>query len=281
MTRVLLAVYRVRGPLYYGAGATLILSAALLISGAAPGGKPVLRALAIAAVALATACAVASFAVPPLLRQPATLTVHSPVRGRWLALNSPTSKVPSHGVRAYGQAYAIDLLYEPDGVARPQFGGPGMRPPTDYPAFGQPVLAMISGTVVRACGWRRDHRSRSNAVGLMYLVLEGMFRELGGPGFIVGNHVVIRGHDGEYALLAHLQRGSVRVGVGQRVEAGQPIARCGNSGNSTEPHVHAQLMDRVSVWTGQGIPMAFAQVGIGDSSDLADGLPADQEHLIA
>lgn len=208
---------------------------------------------------------------PRLLPAREPVTVTPPVRGRWLGVNSPATKVPSHGIRAYGQAYAIDLVYEPaDGRARPEFGsGPAFRASDEYPAFGEPVLAMIDGVVVKASDWKRDHRARSNYPAMLYLVAEGAIRELGGPGFIVGNHIVIRGDDGVFALVAHLKQGSALVRPGERVTAGQVIAACGNSGNSTEPHVHAQLMDRASPLVGQGIPFAF------------DGhaVPADGEHL--
>ncbi|MBV9095093.1 MAG: M23 family peptidase, partial [Streptosporangiaceae bacterium] len=43
-----------------------------------------------------------------LRREP--VTVRPPVTGRWLAVNSPANRVPSHGVHAYGQGYAIDLV---------------------------------------------------------------------------------------------------------------------------------------------------------------------------
>ncbi|BCK70234.1 hypothetical protein Srufu_041870 [Streptomyces libani subsp. rufus] len=46
----------------------------------------------------------------------------APVTGRWKAQNSPADKVPSHGTRAYGQAYAIDIVAEPASGARPGFG---------------------------------------------------------------------------------------------------------------------------------------------------------------
>src|SRR5690625_3415520 len=115
-----------------------------------------------------------TFLLPRWLPVPPAQIVRSPVRGRWLGMNSPASKVPSHRVRAYGQAYAIDLVHEPEGPARPSFGGAMMRANQEYPAFGQPVFAMLDGTVVAASDWRRDHRARSNWFGFCYLLLEGM-----------------------------------------------------------------------------------------------------------
>jgi hypothetical protein len=58
--------------------------------------------------------------------------VRLPVAVRWVALNSPANRVPSHGSHAYGQTYALDLVHEPPDRPRPSFGsGPGLRPPVD------------------------------------------------------------------------------------------------------------------------------------------------------
>lgn len=75
---------------------------------------------------------------------------------------------------------------------------------------------------------------------------------------MAGNHVVIAiGSDGPFVLLAHLQRGSVRVQQGQPVSAGVPVALCGNSGNSTEPHLHLQVIDFMDWTRARGVPFAF------------------------
>ena len=280
MKRVLLALYRVRGPVYYVAGAILI---ANLIFGqllAQESLRQIRTVVVFTAVGLLILCVLLGFLVPRWLAVPPVRVVQSPVRGRWMGVNSPATPVPSHGVRMYGQAYAIDLVAEPLETPRPQFGGQMMRASAEYPAFGAPVMAMIDGTVVRATDWRRDHRSRSNSLGLIYLMIEGMIRELGGPGFIIGNHVTIRSEDGVYATIAHLQQGSVAVKVGDRVTACDLIGKCGNSGNSSEPHVHAQLADRASFWTAQGLPLAFADIRLDDALETVDGLPQHGQHML-
>ncbi|UNK70848.1 M23 family metallopeptidase [Microbacterium sp. H1-D42] len=280
MKRLALAAYRIRGLLYLPA--VIVLVAIALTSGISFGdGVRQLRSLvALCAIVVFAITLVLALVGPRLLPTLDAKTVTSPVRGRWQALNSPASNVPSHGIRMYGQTYAIDLIADPLDRPRPVFGeGSAMRHPNDYPAFGEPVFAMIDGVVVRASGWRRDHRSRSTLLAVLYLMVEGAVRELGGPGFILGNHVIIRAADGTHAAIAHLQRHSVSVRVGETVAAGQQIGRCGNSGNSSEPHVHAQLMDRRSLLTAQGIPMAFADIVIDDSPERIDGLPKNGEHL--
>ena len=59
---------------------------------------------------------------------------------------------------------------------------------------------------------------------------------------------------GQYAAYAHLRRGSVLVRPGDRVYRGQIIAECGNSGNTSEPHLHFQLMDRRRPALAAGVP---------------------------
>jgi hypothetical protein len=191
--------------------------------------------------------------------------IGAPVRGRWSALNSPADRVPSHGVQGYGQAYAIDLVYEPEQPPhRPEFAAwwPFARPARAFPGFGQPVHAVAAGTVVRTSGWQRDHWSRNSTLGLVYLIFEGLFRELTGAGRILGNHVVIDLGGGVYAAYAHLKRGSIAVKRGDRVTEGQVIAACGNSGNSSEPHLHFQLMDHAHATIAAGLPMRFHGVEI-------------------
>ncbi|WP_432939353.1 peptidoglycan DD-metalloendopeptidase family protein [Marinactinospora thermotolerans] len=90
----------------------------------------------------------------------------------------------------------------------------------------------------------------------------------GGASGLFGNHVVIDLGDGCYALLAHLRKGSVRVRPGQRVEEGEEIAACGNSGACVEPQVHFQLMDGPRPWRAAGLPFRWAP-------DSVQGVPED------
>lgn len=204
--------------------------------------------------------------------------VGTPVRGRWMAMNSPATRVPSHGLHAYGQTYAIDLAFEPEDRSRPAMGwSPVMRQASDFPGFGQPVVAPADGTVVRVRQRSRDHLSRNSWPALIYLLVEGSLRELTGPGRIVGNHVVIRLDSGEYAVLAHLRHRSIRPHQGDRVRAGEHIAECGNSGNTSEPHVHFQLMDTPYLMFAAGLPFTFSDSVI--EGDDPGRLPANGQRM--
>lgn len=97
-------------------------------------------------------------------------------------------------------------------------------------------------------------------MGLLRYALGQPARARRGAGAIAGNHVVIAvGGTGPFVLLAHLRRGSLLVRVGDRVRVGRQVAACGNSGNSTQPHVHVhvQVTDSIDWPTARGLPMAF------------------------
>ncbi|MEU4272330.1 M23 family metallopeptidase [Streptomyces sp. NPDC026092] len=195
----------------------------------------------------------------------AAIEVDPPVTGRWSALNSPADRTPSHGTHQYGQTYAIDIVEEDERRPRPAFARlwPVARPSEDFPAFGAPLLAVADATVVHAEDRQRDHLSRNSLPAVAYLMLvESAVRVLAGARRVTGNHLVLDLGDGTYAMYAHLKRGSLAVRAGDRVVAGQELARCGNSGNSTEPHVHFQLMDGPDLATARGLPFTWRGVGV-------------------
>ena len=69
-----------------------------------------------------------------------------------------------------------------------------------------------------------------------------------------GNHIILDLGAGRYCMYAHFQPGSIKVKVGERVKRGQVLGLVGNSGNSTEPHLHFQVMDGPSPLGTEGLP---------------------------
>ncbi|MFF5342123.1 M23 family metallopeptidase [Streptomyces althioticus] len=205
-----------------------------------------------------------------------SVEVEPPVTGRWIALNSPADHTPSHHTHAYGQTFAIDVVAEPEPGSRPPFRAlwPVARRNADFPAYGAPLHAVADATVVRATDTARDHLSRGSLPALAYLMLlEANVRDLFGAGRIIGNHVVLDLGDGAYACYAHLRRGSLTVREGDRVHAGQVLAQVGNSGNSTEPHLHFQLMDGPDPDTARGIPFTWRGTGVPRNNEVFE-IPA-------
>ncbi|MFE3068854.1 peptidoglycan DD-metalloendopeptidase family protein [Streptomyces sp. NPDC059247] len=204
-----------------------------------------------------------------------------PVTGRWTALNSPADRTPSHGTHLYGQTYAIDIVAagpsDGAGDGRPAFAAlwPLSRRSEEYPGFGAPLYAVADAVVVHAEDRQRDHRSRTSLPALVYLmVVESLVRSLAGARRVTGNHLVLDLGDGTYAMYAHLRHGSLTVRAGDRVTAGRELARCGNSGNSTEPHVHFQLMDGPDLDTAVGVPFTWHGVGVpanGETFETGEG----------
>ncbi|MBB1056452.1 M23 family metallopeptidase [Dietzia sp. B19] len=185
-----------------------------------------------------------------------------PFRGRWVVRNSPARRVPSHGTDEFGARYAIDFVMVDDG-GRTAPGYPAravLRPEAveSFYAYGQRIHAPVAGTVVAAHDGERDREAGRSQLALIPFALTQLRRVSAGQVGVAGNHVVIAvGPDGPFVVVAHLRAGSVRVRVGDVVDAGDPVGECGSSGNSTQPHVHLQAMDRPDGASARGVPMLF------------------------
>ena len=179
--------------------------------------------------------------------------------------------------------YAIDLVpVDPRGRSAPQRDWRTLlatEPPERFLGFGVPVLAPASGTVVHVHEGEPDHPARRSQLALVPYLLGQAGRLRRGVDALAGNHVVLELATGRgYVALVHLQRGSIRVGEGELVRPGQRLAACGNSGNSTQPHVHLQVMDGADPMTAAGVPMAltqFREYHRGTSRIVESGLPAE------
>lgn len=145
--------------------------------------------------------------------------------------------VPAH--RLYrGTGHGVDL------VALDRWGlrASGLLPvdPRRYEIFGRPVVAPCAGVVIAVVD------------GLPDLPVPQMDRS-----HLAGNHVILRCAEAEI-LLGHFRKGSVRVEVGQRLRSGDAVAEVGNSGNTSEPHLHinAQEPGRVDApFSGEPVPV--------------------------
>ena len=202
-----------------------------------------------------------------------------PFRGRWQARNSPARRVPSHGTHRFGVTYAIDFVAVDDhdrSAPRSWRSVLSVEPPEIFRGFGVPILVPAAGTVVLTHDGEADHVARRSAPAQIPYAFGQVARVRAGAPAVAGNHVVLGlGPKGPYVLLAHLRRGTVRVAPGDTVLVGEAVGECGNSGNSTEPHVHVQVTDSVAWETAVGLPIAFRRpsrtgVWLPDEAEIVD-----------
>ena len=126
--------------------------------------------------------------------------------------------------------------------------------PHRFTGFGRPVLAPATGTVLAVHDGEDDHDAQRGLPSVAYALTQRR-RLAGGWAGLAGNHVVIGVAPGVLVALCHLRRGSVAVTPGQPVAVGALVGRCGNSGNSTEPHLHLQAVDRMDIATATALPI--------------------------
>jgi hypothetical protein len=159
-----------------------------------------------------------------------------PFTGSWTVYWGGRTVDENYHAAYRDQRYAMDLEILRDGVSH---AGDGKRN-EQYYCFHQPVLAPAAAKVLEAADGLPD-----NAPGVM------------DPKHAAGNHVLLDFGNGEYALLAHLSKGTVQVKAGQQVQAGDRLALCGNSGNTSEPHLHFHVQDGPKLFAGDGLPAQF------------------------
>ena len=198
-----------------------------------------------------------------------------PFEGRWLTRNSPADRVPSHGTTLFATSFAIDFVpVDEAGRSAPITLGSLLRPepPERFPGFGRPVLAPLDGVVAAVHEGEPDHPAFRGLPSVGYALTQHRRAAAGWVG-LAGNFVMIEAPGGVVVAVCHLQQGSVVVRQGQGVRSGEALGRCGNSGNSTEPHVHLQAVDRVDVARAGAVPITFGGrlPRNGEVVDASDG----------
>lgn len=182
---------------------------------------------------------------------------HLPFEGLWWVFWGGDTQLTNYHAEVSSQRYAYDVVIWKDGAT---FQGDGTSN-EDYWAWGQPVFAPADGTVVDVVNDLPDIEPN----------LPPDQRDAANP---AGNHVVIETAEREYVFIGHLQQGSVQVAIGDEVNAGDQLGLTGNSGNTSEPHIHIHVQDSPDVldFEASGIPLVF-ESAVVDGEHQEDAVP--------
>jgi murein DD-endopeptidase MepM/ murein hydrolase activator NlpD len=181
-----------------------------------------------------------------------------PFSGEWFVFWGGDTKEQNYHVSTRSQKNAFDIMmvggngksYKTDG-----------RTNEDYYAFGQPLTAPCDGEVVMAVDGVKD-----NIPGEMNTM------------FVTGNTVVIRTANNEYLLFAHFKQNSIKVKQGDKVNQGQLLGLCGNSGNSSEPHLHFHIQNEENMTEATGIKCFFEKLLVNGEEKM-DYSPVKGERI--
>ncbi len=192
----------------------------------------------------------------------APIVVAPPLRGDWIAGDSVNNKPDAAHRRAVliddghawlSQRYAIDWVqYQTVDGVRTTWKGPEDKNDS-YFCYDQPIYSVAAGKVVGIADGLPENVPHS---GKYAIAID--FNNA------AGNHAVIQIAPRRYVLYAHMRPGTLQVKVGDTVKIGDILGHVGNTGSSTEPHLHMHIDDQPSFLAGNGVPYEFTQ---GSESD--------------
>ncbi len=168
-----------------------------------------------------------------------------PFKGKWTVVNGSTDKELSHSWSIPSQRYAYDfLIVDDEGMS---YQGDNLSPQSYY-CYGKDIIAPCEGMIVDLKDGYEDS------------LIDGKGGADCRAKDIRGNYILIKHSHNEYSLIAHIMRNSLLVKIGDKVKQGQVIAQSGNTGNTSEPHIHFQLQSGKSFYFSPGLPVGFKNI---------------------
>ena len=168
-----------------------------------------------------------------------------PFCGEWYTANGGVTKNTSHSWEILPQRFAYDfIIVDEEGKS---YSG-DRKNLKSYYCYGKDILAPADGIVISIKNNFPDCR-----------IMENEQTDPDTPD-IGGNRIIIKHSPTEYSAICHLMPKSVTVRSGQTVKRGDVIARCGNSGNTSEPHVHFQVQNTAHFYSSTGLPIFFSKI---------------------
>ena len=171
-----------------------------------------------------------------------TTKMHLPFKEEWTVFWGGDTQELNYHVESVAQKNAFDIMILDDnGSTHKGTGGAN----EDYYAFGKELYAPCDGEVV--------------------LVVDGVKDNIPGtknPIYLPGNTVIIKTDKNEFVFFAHFKQHSIVVKQGQKLNAGDLLGLCGNSGNSSEPHLHFHLQNTEDMNIATGAKCYFDQIKV-------------------
>jgi hypothetical protein len=185
---------------------------------------------------------------------------HLPAEGEWYVMHGGRSRATNYHFGASAQRFAYDLVVKVEGRQRRPWTR--VSDNSAYYGWGANILAPGPGTVVYVVNDVEENTPPRRG-------------EKGGNGFVIDHGF------GEYSAIWHAIPGSVTVRPGDWVEPGQVLAKVGNSGRSTGPHIHFHASHRPDGWNETfGIAVEFVDVWV-DGRWHARKMPVRGEYVQA
>lgn len=182
-----------------------------------------------------------------------------PFNDEWTLFWGGDTPEQNYHVRAHGsQKHAFDFVVR-DRSGR-SFRTQGLAN-EDFYAFGKELIAPCDGDIVLVVDGVKD-----NQPGQM------------NPFFPTGNTVILRTENAEYMIFAHFKQHSIKVAQGQKVKQGDFLGFCGNSGNSSEPHLHFHVQNVEAMDAATGVKCHFTKILVNDK-EQSDYSPVQKDRV--
>ncbi len=169
----------------------------------------------------------------------------APFDGDWLISWGGENPKDNHHIGSPPLDRAVDIRKIIPGSGNQTSQGDPKRNES-YGCWAQPIYSPIDGVVVVAVDGVPDN-------------IPGELNRLSAA----GNYMMLKSPDGFVVFLAHFKQGSVARKVGEQVKTGDFLALCGNSGNSTEPHLHMHAQSEISMKQAVALRMTFPFLNVG------------------
>jgi murein DD-endopeptidase MepM/ murein hydrolase activator NlpD len=184
--------------------------------------------------------------LPKLVRNTTKLIL--PFKDEWTVVWGGDTKELNYHVESEAQKNAFDILIKNEQEKSYKTDG---KTNEDYYAFGKELIAPCDGEVVLVVDGVKD-----NVPGVL------------NPVYVPGNTVIIKSALNEYLFFAHFKQYSIAVKQGQRVKQGQLLGLCGNSGNSSEPHLHFHIQNVEDMNTATGAKCFFEKIQVNGQAKI-------------